>query len=310
MFTPETGDFQSGLGNAAHVGITANQGDTMSGFGQHTPNCRADRTGSIDQDIHQCIINYNTDMNDRTRSGWLLILFFLGGCATTPYTKRHQLMMISPQEEDQMGGEAYQDVLKKSKISNDPAAKQMIDRIGARIAQAADKPDYHWQFTLIDDPKTINAFCLPGGRVAVYSGILPITQTEEGLAVVMSHEVAHALARHGAERISDQLAAGVVLGTAFGSASAETQALIGQAYGIGVELPFSRSQESEADHIGLILMAKAGYDPHAAVTFWERMAQAMAGKAPPVFLSDHPSDAQRIAKIKKQLPEALTYYKP
>src|SRR5438552_10725043 len=127
----------------------------------------------------------------------------------------------------------------------------MLQRVGARIAKAADRPDYKWQFALIDDPKTINAFCLPGGRVAVYTGILPITKDEDGLAVVLSHEVSHALARHGAERISDQRAAGLVLGVALGGQSDTTQALVEKAYGIGVALPFSRGQEAEADHIGL-----------------------------------------------------------
>jgi predicted Zn-dependent protease len=145
--------------------------------------------------------------------------------------------------------------------------------------------------------------------VAVYTGILPITQDENGLAVVLSHEVSHALARHGAERISDQMAAGLALDVALAGKSETTHALVEQAYGIGVALPFSRKQESEADHIGLILMAKANYDHRTALDFWQRMVKIMSGSAPPAFLSDHPSDQQRIDRIKAELPEALSYYK-
>jgi predicted Zn-dependent protease len=238
------------------------------------------------------------------------VAVLLTACATTPYTHRKQLMMVSEPQEDQMGLQAYDEVLKKSKISTDPAGNAMLKRVGSRIAAAAEKPDFQWQFTLIDDPKTVNAFCLPGGRVAVYTGILPITQDENGLAVVLSHEVAHALARHGAERISDQLAAGLALDVVMAGKSETTQAIVAQAYGIGVALPFSRKQESEADHIGLILMAKSGYDPRGAITFWKRMAEKMGGKAPPEFLSDHPSDKKRIDKIQEEMPEALTYYHP
>src|SRR4029077_1438840 len=143
----------------------------------------------------------------RKRGHWFIALgasFWILGCASVPYTNRHQLILISPGEEDQMGLQAFTDVRTKSKISHDPAANALVRRVGVRIAKAADRPDFHWEFVVIDDPKTVNAFCLPGGRVAVYSGILPITEDENGLAVVLSHEVSHALARHGAERISDQ----------------------------------------------------------------------------------------------------------
>jgi metalloendopeptidase OMA1, mitochondrial len=232
------------------------------------------------------------------------------GCTTTPYTQRKQFMMVSESEEDQMGEQAYQDVLKKSKISNDAEATAMVKRVGERIAKVADKPGFKWQFALIDDPKMANAFCLPGGRVAVYTGILPMTKDENGLAVVMGHEVAHALARHGAERISDQMAAGVAMSVLLAGKSETTQYIVQQAYGIGVALPFNRKQESEADHIGLMVMAKAGYDPREAVPFWQRMAEGKGGGAPPEFLSTHPSDKTRIENIKQLLPEALKHYKP
>jgi len=234
----------------------------------------------------------------------------IAGCATVPYTNRHQFNIISEDEETQMGIQAYTDVRKKNKLSHDPEINAMVERVGKRIAAAANKPEYHWEFVVIDDPKTVNAFCLPGGKIAVYTGILPLTQDDNGLAVVLGHEVSHALAHHGAERISDQTVVTLPLAVILNGQSDAAQTLIQDAFGIGVALPFGRKQESEADHIGLILMAKAGYDPHHAVTFWKRMAQEMKGKAPPAFLSDHPSDASRIQRIQDELPEALSYYRP
>jgi len=240
----------------------------------------------------------------------IALLLVLTGCATVPYTNRRQFNILSEDDEMKMGTQAYADVKTKNKISHDPQVNAAVERVGKRIAAAADKPDYHWEFVVIDDPKTVNAFCLPGGKIAVYTGILPLTKDEEGLAVVLGHEVSHALAHHGAERISDQDLMTLPLAVILEGQSEEAQSLAQEAFGIGIALPFSRKQESEADHIGLILMAKAGYDPRGAVPFWERMAKLMAGQAPPSFLSDHPSDAQRIGKIKEELPEALTYYKP
>jgi predicted Zn-dependent protease len=236
---------------------------------------------------------------------------WLQACATVPYTNRRQLSLVSEGDENEMGLEAYKDVKTKNKISTDPQINAMVQRVGKRIAAAADKPDWDWQFTVIDDPKTINAFCLPGGRIAVYTGILPLTRDENGLAVVLGHETSHALAHHGAERMSEAKIMGAVAEIASQSGLNDaTLQTFNLAYGVGRGLPHSRKQESEADHIGLILMAKAGYNPQTAVGFWERMAKEMQGKAPPAFLSDHPSDSQRIDKIKSELPEALTYYKP
>jgi predicted Zn-dependent protease len=209
-----------------------------------------------------------------------------------------------------MGEQAFADVQKKNKISHDAGVNEAVERVGRRIAAAANRPDWQWKFIVIDDPKTVNAFCLPGGKIAVYTGILPFTKDDTGLAVVLGHEVSHALAHHGAERMSDQTLMTVPMAVLLQGQSEEAQSLAQQAFGIGIALPFSRKQESEADHIGLILMAKAGYDPRHAVEFWERMTEEMQGKAPPVFLSDHPSDAQRVQKIKEELPEALQYYKP
>jgi predicted Zn-dependent protease len=250
----------------------------------------------------------------------LLAAALLGGlaaCQSVPYTHRSHLVLIPAGEEQALGLQQYDATLKNAKLSQDPAQVELVRRVGRRIAAAADRPDFKWEFNVIDDPKTVNAWCLPGGKVAVYTGILPITQDENGLAVVLGHEVSHALARHGAERMSQGLLAqfgGAALSVALANKPAQTQQLFGAAYGAGAQygvlLPFSREQESEADHIGLILMAKAGYDPGGAVDFWQRMMKASgAGGKPPAFLSDHPSDEKRIEQIKGWLPEARKYLK-
>jgi len=244
----------------------------------------------------------------------ILAAFF--GCVSAPYTQRKQFILISGPEESELGLQAFQQVKKESRLSQDPAAIDLVTRVGRRIAQAADRPDYDWEFVVINDPKTVNAFCLPGGKVAFYTGILPVCKGEAGVAVVMGHEVSHALARHGAERISQGELAQLgqkVLAVAVSERSPEAQQGIMTAYGLGAQvsvlLPFSRTQESEADHIGLILMAKAGYDPRAAVSFWQRMAQLSKGQAPPEFLATHPGDEKRVQHIEEWLPEALKYYK-
>ncbi|MDO8802937.1 MAG: M48 family metallopeptidase [Elusimicrobiota bacterium] len=246
----------------------------------------------------------------------VLLSSVLAGCSTVPYTHRRQFNIVSDAEENKMGLQAYQETLAKAKLSSDAQASAMVERIGTRIAAAAEQPSFDWQFKLIDEPKSVNAFCLPGGRVAVYTGILPVTENEDGLAVVMAHEVAHALAHHGAERISQgELVSlgGAALQAGMAQKDPAVQKQVMTAFGlganVGVLLPFSRSHEAEADHIGLILMAKAGYDPRAAVPFWQRMEQA-GGQKPPEFLSTHPSDKTRIEKIQAELPEALKYYKP
>lgn len=234
-------------------------------------------------------------------------------CQTVPLTGRHQIMLISPGEELNLGEAAYKKTLKSSKLSQDQAETDMVRRVGERIAAAANRPDYRWEFNLVED-KTPNAFCLPGGKVVVYTGILPFTKDETGLAVVVGHEVAHALARHGAERMSTGLLtelAGKTAGIVFGGGNPQTEQQVERAFGIGSDvgilLPFSRHQESEADEIGLFLMAKAGYDPRQSIEFWKRMEQAKDG-APPEFLSTHPSDETRIKRIEGWMPEALKMY--
>lgn len=238
----------------------------------------------------------------------------IAACTTTPYTNRSQIMLISPEQETRLGATAFQQVKKESSIVAKPQVSGPVADIGRRIAAVADRPDYRWEFVVIDDPKTPNAFALPGGKVAVYTGLFPIAKTTSGLAVVMGHEVAHALARHGAERASQGMLAktgGAILGAAVatqspGSAQA-AMALYGLGTQVGVLLPWSRTQESEADHIGLILMAKAGYDPREALDFWQRMSQA-GGKKTAEFLSTHPGHDTRQSDIQRWLPEAIAIY--
>ena len=245
----------------------------------------------------------------------ILILTLLLGvaCQQVPFTNRSQLILVSTEEETKLGAQAYREVLAKSPTTNDARYVQPVRRVGERLAQAAKRPDYKWEFSVIDDPKQINAFALPGGKVAVYTGILPVAQDSDGLAVVMGHEIAHVIARHGAERMSQGLAQQLgaeVLGAAVGGSASGN--LVLAAYGLGTQLgvmlPYSRTQESEADHIGLILMAEAGYDPRAAPEFWKRMAHAASGGGTPEFLSTHPSHEAREQQIREWLPEALQYF--
>ena len=260
----------------------------------------------------------------------IFIVFGLGcmlaACATVPLTERRSLHIVSDSELLTMSVDEYSKTLKESKLSNDPQKVQMVKRVGERIAQAtaellkekgleSEIQNYHWEFNLIDDPKVVNAWCMPGGKVAVYTGILPVAGNETGLAVVMGHEIAHAVAKHGNERMSQGLLAqlgGVGLSVALGTNASLTKDIFMQAYGaaaqVGVLLPYSRLQESEADHIGLILMAKAGYDPREAIPFWERMNKE-GGSRPPEFLSTHPAPESRIDNIKALIPEAMRYYR-
>ena len=257
-------------------------------------------------------------------AGAALSLFgSLSGCYRAPGTARDQVIFFSEEKELQLGVSAFRDVLRSAPLSDDVEVNEMVLRVGRHIAEAANKPEYQWEFAVIQDDKMVNAFALPGGKVAIFTGILKHTKDDAGLATVMGHEVAHALQRHGVERMSrsilDQIAQLGALGAAAsGKANAGAiQGLLG-AYGVNVSLPFNRTQESEADHIGLRLMAQAGYDPREAVPFWERMSgcpKQMIGKlcfrsqhAVPEFLSTHPSDLTRINQIEAWLPEALQYY--
>lgn len=226
-------------------------------------------------------------------------------------------MLLPEGAELQMGLDAYREVLAKAKLSTDPAPTAQVARVGQRIAQAAERSDYQWEFRLIEDPQ-VNAFCLPGGKVAVYTGMLPVARDDAGLAAVVGHEVAHAIARHGGERVSQQLL--VQTGLAATQAAlarrdpATTQAvtsLLGAGAAVGLLLPWSRSQESEADHLGLVYMAKAGYHPAAARDLWVRMAESSRGQGrQPEFLSTHPAPETRIRQIEGWIPEALQHYRP
>ena len=254
------------------------------------------------------------------------ILFFLVSCATVPLTERRAIHLVSEQELTTLSLQEYSKVLKESKLSADEAKIQMVKNVGAKIARATEEllkdqgrsdeiQNYKWEFNLIQDDKTVNAWCMPGGKVAVYTGILPVTQTETGLAVVMGHEIAHAVAKHGNERMSQGLLAqvgGAALSVALSTQPAATSGLFMAAYGVGSQvgflLPYSRVQESEADRIGLILMARAGYDPKQAVPFWQRMNQS-GGSRSPEFLSTHPAPETRIKEIEAHIPEAMSYYR-
>lgn len=245
----------------------------------------------------------------------LLFAGFAVGCRSTPITGRRQVLLVPESSEISMGLQAYTDTVSTQKASANERWSEMVERVGRRIAEVADRPDYQWEFRLLASPE-MNAFALPGGKVAIYEGILPICQNEAGLAVVMSHEIAHALARHGGERMSQEtLVSGVsnVVNWAMRNrTSAVTQQRVAQAFGIaskyGVVLPYSRKHESEADHMGMILMARAGYDPREAPLFWQRFGQAQSGEQPIEFLSTHPADARRASDLNKLLPEAMKYY--
>ena len=247
----------------------------------------------------------------------------LTGCYRAPGTARDQVIFFSEEKEMQFGLSAYREVLRSAPLSDNAEINELVQRVGRRIAAAANKPEYQWEFAVIQDDKMVNAFALPGGKVAIFTGILKHTKDDVGLATVVGHEVAHALQRHGVERMSrsilDQIAQlGALAGAVSGSVNpGAMQGLLG-AYGVNVSLPFNRKQESEADYVGLRLMAQAGYDPREAVPFWERMSgcpRQMIGKvcfrsqqSIPEFLSTHPSDLTRINQIESWLPEALQHY--
>jgi predicted Zn-dependent protease len=243
------------------------------------------------------------------------LLLVVIACQTVPVSGRRELLLLPESNEREMGLTSYEEVLKKSKISTDPALNAQVTRVGRRIAEATGRTDYQWEFKVLDD-KQANAFCLPGGKVAVYTGILPLTRDDAGLAVVLGHEVSHAIARHGGERLSQELlvqtglaATQVALSGRDPAVVQSVTALLGAGASVGLLLPWGRSQESEADHLGLVYMARAGYHPAAARDFWVRM-QGAKGPQQPQFLSTHPSSETRIKQIDGWMPEALKEYKP
>lgn len=248
----------------------------------------------------------------------------LSGCSTVALTGRRQLMLVSDADVLSLSSSSYKEYMASAKPSTNKANTAMVTRCGKRLAAAVETylrnngleseiKNLQWEFNLVQD-KSANAFCMPGGKIVVYEGILPITQDEASLAIVLGHEIAHAVAKHSAERMSQQLLAqygAQAVSIATMGKSAATQELAQTVFGLGanygVLMPFSRRDESEADYMGLIFAAMAGYDPSVAVTFWQRMAAG--GESVPEFFSDHPSNARRISDIKKHLPEAMQYYK-
>lgn len=258
----------------------------------------------------------------------LALTVVLTACGTTnivPLTGRKQSLLVSDQQILSLSTQQYSEYMATAKASNDPAKTAMVKRVGERISnavvnylrqtgQAADVANYNWEINLVQD-NSANAFCMPGGKIVVYDGILPLTQTEDALAIVMGHEVAHAVAKHSAEKLSKQMKAqygAQALNILLQGQSSMWQQIGQAAFGFGansVLRGYSRANESEADYMGLIFAAMAGYNPEAAVTFWQRMAQNSTSSVP-AFFSDHPSDEKRIANIQKWMPEALKYYKP
>ncbi len=245
----------------------------------------------------------------------------LAACATTPQG-RNQFILLSSAEEMRLGAEAYDQMLAEEKLITSGPQYEMVQRLGKRIAASAkdlypetDAKNFRWEFVLIDDPKMVNAWALPGGKCAVYTGLLPVTQDEASLAAVVGHEVGHAILRHGAERMSHNMALqGLLMGASFsmrdmdGDQQMAIMAALGAGATVGVMLPFSRSHESEADEYGLFLSANAGYDPTAAVGLWERMGAASGGGGPPEWLSTHPSESTRIERLQEIMPEAEALY--
>ena len=233
----------------------------------------------------------------------------LAACTTSPVTGRNQLILVSDAQATQLGVEAYQQIRSKTPVSKDAKMNRMVQDVGRRIAAAADAPGFQWEFTVFEDSSP-NAFALPGGKVGVNSGLFQVAKDEAQLAAVMGHEVAHAVARHSAERMSRDMAlqGGLSLAGAASSTVAKYAEVLAQAATLGVVLPFSRDQESEADRIGLIYMARAGYDPQAAVALWKNFA-AYGGARQPEFLSTHPSPDNRIARLTALMPEAMEVYR-
>ena len=254
-----------------------------------------------------------------------LLLCFIGACTTVPITNRQSLQLVSNSEIMAMSLKQYNQVLKQEKLSDNQGSVDMVRRVGLRIASAAEAflrengfgneiASYKWEFNVIDDDKTANAWAMPGGKVAVYSGILKYTQNDAGLAVVMGHEVAHVLANHSNERMSQALLTSIgssALSIALSNSSENVASMAVLAFGVGANvgilLPYSRLHESEADRIGMILMAKAGYDPTEALHFWQRMRSSNKSELP-AFLSTHPDDDKRINDIQKHIPEAMRHY--
>ena len=254
----------------------------------------------------------------------ILMLLFVMACSTVPLTGRRQLSLVPESDMIALSFTEYDKFIKSNKLSTDNNKVAMVRRVGNRIARAVEAymakeklssnlDGYKWEFNLVEDP-AVNAWCMSGGKVVVYTGLLSLTQTEAGLATVMGHEIAHAVARHGSERMSDQIVlqlGGTALSAALAQKPEQTRQIAMAAFGVGSQvgiiLPFSRQNEYEADYIGLIFMAMAGYNPNESIPFWERMSR-QGGSKPPEFLSTHPVDQNRIARLKSKMSDAMAYY--
>jgi metalloendopeptidase OMA1, mitochondrial len=243
----------------------------------------------------------------------LFIVLVSTGCSSAPETGRSQFIAMSPSQEMKLGQDVFAEILKEEKTVTSGVDYEMVQRVGEKVAIAANRryPElvrgYQWKFALIKDKDTVNAWALPGGKCGVYTGILPVTKNEDALAIVMAHEVAHVIARHGAERSSRAMATSIIAGVAMSEMNKRDQAIVLGAYGIGIALPFSRTQETEADQIGLYIAADAGYDPREAIPLWQRMGKE-GKKAPAEFLSTHPASSTRISNIQGWMPRAMMYY--
>jgi len=255
-----------------------------------------------------------------------LFVLFLStiSCATVPITGRRQLDLVSDSSMQKTSYTEYRKFLNSKKLSTNKTQVDMVKRVGQKVKRSVEKylrekkqshllKGYRWEFNLVES-KEVNAWCMPGGKVVVYTGILPYTKNEEGLAVVMGHEVAHAIAKHGNERMSHQMVTqlgGMALSTALKKQNKKTKSIwmgaIGAGTNLGILLPYSRLHETEADSLGLIFMAKAGYNPNAAIGFWQRMSKS--GGSVPEILSTHPSSSSRIKNIRKKIPEAMKHYR-
>ena len=270
----------------------------------------------------------------KTLLGMLVAVGLVTACSRVPLSGRRQLLLVPNSEVLALSSQQYRQFIDTSRVVNNSAASAQVSRVGMRIKQAVEQymnanglssrlEGFNWEYNLVQSPE-VNAWCMPGGKIVVYSGILPITQNEAGLATVMGHEVSHAIAEHGRERMSESMVANNLIsaGQAYTGSRAQQDrstsgALLMQAVGaslpvayqVGRALPHGRAQESEADHLGLIFMAIAGYNPNEAIDFWQRMAKAGGGKSQPEFLSSHPSDQRRINDLQKLMPEAMKYYK-
>lgn len=256
----------------------------------------------------------------------MIMVVLLQACGNVPLTGRRQLQLVSDQEVLTMSLQQYNEFITTAPLERNTANAQLITKVGSRIANAVETflksngyeselQKYAWSFDAVKSNE-VNAFAMPGGKVVVYTGLLPVTQDENGLAVVLGHEIAHVVAKHANERMSQQLAAqygGAIVGGLLGGSSQATKQIAGAALGLGAQygmmLPYSRAHEYEADKMGIIFMALAGYDPRTAITFWQRMSSGTSGSKTPEYMSTHPSDQNRIAKLQAEMNTALQYYK-